>query len=116
MQAAVSRMVASPRMFNLVVSNVPGPAAPLWMAGCRLEAAFPFVPLADGHGVSVGITSIGGRACFGIYADPAIVPDAHVLASGIDEDLEALLAATEHRGRGRRFTRLAAVEEPVAPR
>lgn len=94
----------------------PSPDPPV---GCRLEAAFPVVPLAEGHEVSVGITTVAGRACFGIYADPAVVPDAHVLATGIDEDLATLLAAAKREEDGHRrhrFTRLRVVAEPVAPR
>jgi WS/DGAT/MGAT family acyltransferase len=89
-QAAVSRAVASPRMFNLVVSNIPGPEARLWMRGCRMEAAFPVVPLSEGHGVSIGITSIADRACFGVYVDPAAVPDADVLVDAMAVDLDRL--------------------------
>jgi diacylglycerol O-acyltransferase len=92
-QAVVSRLTASRRVFNLTVSNVPGPSEPLWMHGCRLDAAFPVIPLADDHGVSVGMTTIAGRACFGVYADPVAVPDAAVLAAGIEDDLDELSRA-----------------------
>ena len=71
----ISRMVASPRTFNLVVSNIPGPAQPLYMRGCRLERAYPIVPLAEGHSLSVGMTSIRDRVCFGLYADRHSLPE-----------------------------------------
>ena len=93
LQATIAHAVASPRMFNLVVSNIPGPQARLWMRGCQLEAAFPVVPLADEHGVSIGVTSIADRACFGIYVDPATVPDADVLVDALAVDLDRLLDA-----------------------
>ena len=47
-QRLVSRVMASPRMFNLVVSNIPGPSEPMYMAGCELKEAYPVVPLAAG--------------------------------------------------------------------
>jgi hypothetical protein len=58
--------------------------------GCALEAAYPVVPLADGHAVSVGMTTIGGRACFGVYADREALFDAGLLAGDIDSALSEL--------------------------
>ena len=65
----VARSMASPRMFNLVVSNIPGPREPMYMSGCELKEAYPVVPLADRHALSIGMTTIQDRACFGLYAD-----------------------------------------------
>lgn len=89
-QHLAARLVASPRVFNLVVSNVPGPPLALYMRGCPLEEAYPVVPLADNHRVSIGMTSIAGRACFGIYADAAGLPDADLLAEAIAESVDEL--------------------------
>jgi diacylglycerol O-acyltransferase len=93
LQHAISRAIASPRTFNLVVSNIPGPAQPLYMLGCPLEATYPVVPLSDRHTVSVGMTTVRDRACFGVYADRASVPDADALARDIDDALAELVAA-----------------------
>jgi diacylglycerol O-acyltransferase len=92
-QHAISRVLASPRTFNLVVSNIPGPSEPMYLLGCPLQATYPIVPLADRHAVSVGMTSIGDRACFGVYADRELLPDAGALAGDIDDALTELLAA-----------------------
>jgi len=62
------------------------------MRGCRLEEAYPVVPLADNHGVSIGMTSIAGEACFGVYADARSVPDADALARAIAESIDELAA------------------------
>jgi diacylglycerol O-acyltransferase len=91
-QHLASRMVASPRAFNLVVSNIPGPREPLYMLGCELEEAYPIVPLADRHSVSIGVTTIKDSAFFGIYADRWSLPDAELLARYIDEAIEELIA------------------------
>jgi diacylglycerol O-acyltransferase / wax synthase len=93
-QRAVSRIFSSPRTFNLVVSNIPGPAQPMYMLGCPLEAAYPVVPLADRHALSVGMTSVRDRACFGIYADRETIPDADHFARGVDAAISELLAST----------------------
>jgi diacylglycerol O-acyltransferase len=93
-QHAVSRMAASARAFNLVVSNIPGPRLPLYMLGCELEEAYPVVPLADQHAVSIGVTTIKDGAFFGVYADRKSLPDAELLASDIDASIDELLHQT----------------------
>jgi diacylglycerol O-acyltransferase len=93
-QHAISRALASPRTFNLVVSNIPGPSEPMYLLGCPLQATYPIVPLADRHAVSIGMTTIGERACFGVYADREALPDAGALAADIDDALTELLALT----------------------
>jgi diacylglycerol O-acyltransferase len=94
-QHVVSRMMASPRAFNLVVSNIPGPSEPLYMLGCELAEVYPIVPLADQHAISIGLTTIGDGAFFGIYADPESLPDVELLASFIDESIDELMSAAE---------------------
>jgi diacylglycerol O-acyltransferase / wax synthase len=94
LQHVVSRVMASPRAFNLVVSNIPGPSEPLYMLGCELEEVYPVVPLADRHSISIGLTTIGGGAFFGIYADPESLPDVERLATFIGETVDELLSAT----------------------
>ena len=90
-QSAVSRLVASPVAFNLTVSNIPGPREALYLLGCRLEEAYPVVPIADRHGVSIGMTTIGDRAFFGVYSDQSSAPEADVLAEGIDRAVQELV-------------------------
>lgn len=94
-QRAVTGLVSSPRMFNLVVSNIPGPRVPLYLRGCRLESAWPVVPLAAGHALSIGMTTVGNRACFGLYADRAVLPDVDDLARHLDAAIDELLDACD---------------------
>ena len=89
-QTVVSKLAASPRAFNLVVSNIPGPSEPLYMRGCLLEEAFPVVPLADRHALSIGVTTIRDRACFGLYADREVLPDSDRLAVDMDLEIDEL--------------------------
>jgi WS/DGAT/MGAT family acyltransferase len=93
LQHAVSRIMASTRTFNLVVSNIPGPVERLYMCGCSLDAVYPVVPLADGHTVSVGMTTVRDRACFGVYADREALPDAQGLVDHIDLAIGELLGS-----------------------
>jgi len=91
---AIARMMASQRTFNITVSNIPGPREPLYMLGCELEEVYPVVPTADEHAVSIGLTTIKDQAFFGIYADRQSLPDADLLARGIGESIDELLALT----------------------
>jgi diacylglycerol O-acyltransferase / wax synthase len=91
-QRAMSRAVASPLLFNLVVSNIPGPRETMWMCGLELEESYPIVPLADRHALSIGMTTIKDDACFGLYADRATLPDADRMAWHLDAAIDELYA------------------------
>ena len=90
-QQAAAHLAASPRTYNLVVSNIPGPPETMYMLGCRLEQAFPIVPLADRHALSIGMTTVAGTACFGLYADRETLPDADLLARDVEDSIDELL-------------------------
>jgi diacylglycerol O-acyltransferase / wax synthase len=90
-QHAVSRLLASPRTFNLTVSNIPGPMQPMYMLGCELEEAYPVVPIPAEHALSIGMTTVNGHAFFGLYADRQSLPDADRLAESIDDSIDELL-------------------------
>jgi diacylglycerol O-acyltransferase len=90
-QHAMAHVAASPRAYNLVISNIPGPRESLYMRGCRLERAHPVIPISDGHGLSIGMTTIGDRAGFGIYTDRRTIPDADLVAERTDLAIDELL-------------------------
>ena len=90
-----SRLIASPRAFNLTVSNIPGPPEELYMLGCELAEAYPVVPIADRHALSIGVTTIGDGAYFGLYADPEALPHGDWLAAAIDRSIDELIDACE---------------------
>ncbi len=91
--ATAARLVSRGRWFNLVVSNVPAPQVPLYMAGSRLIASFPAMPLGENCGLSIACTSLGGTMAFGLTADWDAVPDIDVLARGIESSVDALDAS-----------------------
>ena len=92
LQRVMSRAVASPMLFNLVVSNIPGPREPMWMRGLELEESYPIVPLAERHALSIGMTTIKDDACFGLYADRKTLPDADRLAWHLDAAVDELFS------------------------
>jgi WS/DGAT/MGAT family acyltransferase len=83
-----ARVVARQRMFNLVVTNVPGPQFPLYLAGRELKDLFPMVPLAPNQAVGIAIMSYNGTINFGLVGDYDLMSDLDELAA----DLEASLA------------------------
>jgi WS/DGAT/MGAT family acyltransferase len=83
----------SRRLFNLVVTNVPGPQVPLYAAGGEMLEVFPVVPLARGQGLSIGMTSYDGRVYFGLNADRESVGDVDVLADLIEQEVAELVEA-----------------------
>src|SRR4051812_40413303 len=93
-QRSISQLVSGPRAFNLVVSNIPGPQVPLWAMGCLLQQAYPVVPLAAEHALSIGITTVRDTACFGFYADRKALPDAADLPAHVDAAIDELLRAS----------------------
>jgi diacylglycerol O-acyltransferase len=95
LQHVASRLIASPRTFNLTVSNIPGPREPMFMRGCELEAAYPVVPIADEHALSIGMTTIKDRACFGLYVAQESMPDSDRLAEDVNASIDELLEHAE---------------------
>ncbi len=79
------------RLFNVVVTNVPGPQFPLYAAGARMLSMYPVVPLAKGQAVSIGLTSYDGGVYYGLNADRDAMPDVDVLAGLIEESLAELV-------------------------
>jgi diacylglycerol O-acyltransferase len=86
--------VMTRRLFNLVVTNVPGPQFPLYAAGARMLSMYPVVPLAKNQAVSIGLTSYDGGVFYGLNADRDAMPDIDVLASCIEESLAELVGTT----------------------
>ncbi len=83
--------VMSRHIFNLVVTNVPGPQFPLYAAGAQMLEMFPVVPLAKGQAVAIGLTSYDGGVYYGLNGDRDAMPDLDVLAGMVQESLDELL-------------------------
>jgi diacylglycerol O-acyltransferase len=88
-----ARLVARQRVANLVVSNVPGPQVPLYLAGARQVTTYPVMPLGPKMALSVAVTSLSGVMGFGLTADWDSVPDVEDLARNLLESFEELKKA-----------------------
>jgi diacylglycerol O-acyltransferase len=91
--AQASRLNFSTRLFNLIVTNIPGPQVPLYVLGRRLDDLFPLAFLPKGHALAIAIMSYDGRIEYGLLGDYDALPDIEVVAEGIDDALAELLEA-----------------------
>jgi hypothetical protein len=92
--AQAARVNFSTRLFNLVVTNVPGPQIPLYVLGRELEDIFPVGFLPPNHALFVAIMSYNGGVNFGLLADYDAIPDIDVIAEGIEASIAELLDVT----------------------
>jgi diacylglycerol O-acyltransferase len=79
-------------LYNLAVSNVPGPPVPLYLAGARLVGAYPFGPLLDGVGLNITVMSYAGNIDFGFMAAGNLIPDVWTLAELVPQMSAELIA------------------------
>jgi diacylglycerol O-acyltransferase / wax synthase len=93
--AQASRINFSTRLFNLIVTNVPGPQIPLYVLGRELEDAFPVAFLPENHAMAIAIMSYNGGIDFGLLGDYDAMDDIDLFAAGLQESLRELLAAAE---------------------
>jgi hypothetical protein len=89
--ALASRLNFSTKLFNLIVTNVPGPQMPLYVLGRELEELIPVAFLPEDHALAIAIISYNGRVEFGLLGDFDAVPDLEQLADGVAEALAELL-------------------------
>jgi diacylglycerol O-acyltransferase / wax synthase len=88
-----ARLQARQRFFNLTVTNVPGPQAPLYMLGRRLRAFYPQVPLVINTALGIAIMSYDGQLSFGLLGDYDAMPDLDRLAEDLGAAIAELAAA-----------------------
>ena len=83
---------------NLVISNVPGPPFPLYIAGAQLVGMYPFGPLIEGSGLNISVLSNMGNMDIGVIACPDIAPDVEEVSDGIVDAIEVLRQAAVAAG------------------
>ena len=83
----------SPRLFNLIVTNVPGPQIPIYLLGRELQELVPVAFLPDNFALTVAAMSYNGKLDFSLLGDYDAMPDIDLLGEYIGEALEELLVA-----------------------
>src|SRR4051794_3532621 len=103
--AQASRLNFSTRLFNLLVTNVPGPQLPLYLLGRELQDLFPVAFLPRNHALAIAVMSYNGRMDFGLLGDYDAMPDLDAVADALRAALDELLAAARGQERPRRGRR-----------
>jgi WS/DGAT/MGAT family acyltransferase len=93
LHALAARLVVRGHWFNLVISNVPGPQMPMYIAGARMLVNYPVMPLSGNVGLSVAVTSLAGTMGFGFTGDWDATPDIDDLALHVEESIAELSKA-----------------------
>jgi WS/DGAT/MGAT family acyltransferase len=109
----LSSSTAARPVWNLVISNVPGPQIPLYCAGAQLEANYPFSVITDGMGLNITVMSYLGHLDFGIVADREQMRDVGCLIEWLGDELAALMPQTRTRSRPKQAQPTTAVEAPA---
>ncbi|NNE94427.1 MAG: wax ester/triacylglycerol synthase family O-acyltransferase [Acidimicrobiales bacterium] len=119
--ALASRLIASTHLadrltlpFNVVISNVPGPPVPLYLAGAEVLGNYPVSAIVDGVGLNITVTTTNGMLDFGFVSDRDQIPDLWEMADSVTVVLDELKAAFG-LGRSKR-ARLLITEEAISAR
>jgi diacylglycerol O-acyltransferase len=99
LRSPVVAALAAPRVFNLTVSQSPGPRGTLYLLGCEVQEAFSVVPIAEGHALAIGMVRYRQELFFGCYGDPDALPELDLLPDLIGEEMRALGALSGPRVR-----------------
>ncbi len=93
--AQASRINFSTRLFNMIVTNVPGPQFPLYVLGRELLDIFPVAFLPENHALAIAIMSYNGKVDFGLLGDYDSMEDVTFVAEGIEAEIRQLLEAAK---------------------
>jgi diacylglycerol O-acyltransferase / wax synthase len=96
--AQAARLGFSPRLYNVLVTNIPGPQFPVYLLGRQMLELFPLAFLAPTHLLAIGIVSYNARVTLGLLGDYDGVPDLDLLAKEIETALDELVAAVKDNG------------------
>src|SRR5215213_7344519 len=111
--AQASRINFSTRLFNLIVTNVPGPQVPLYVLGRELQDLFPIAFLPRDHALAIAIMSYDGGMDFGLLGDYDAMPDLDELGRDLEVALEELLIAAKKATKARAKPRATSKPAPA---
>jgi WS/DGAT/MGAT family acyltransferase len=111
--AQASRINFSTRLFNLIVTNVPGPQFPLYVLGRELQDLVPVAFLPENHALAIAIMSYNGKLNFGLLADYDALPDLDVIEQAIVDSLDELKRAARAQGTAARAGDAGAAAKPT---
>jgi WS/DGAT/MGAT family acyltransferase len=92
LHSMIARSLYATRLFNVTITNVPGPRDPLYALGAPLREVYPLVPLAAEHSIGIAIFSYMDEVAIGVSADRDSCPDLDVMLEAIESELGRLAA------------------------
>jgi WS/DGAT/MGAT family acyltransferase len=90
LRGPVAKALASPRSFNLTISQSPGPRGTIHVLGCEMQEVYSVVPIPEEHSLAIGMLRYRNELFIGCYADPEALPEVHELPALLDAELQAL--------------------------
>jgi WS/DGAT/MGAT family acyltransferase len=114
--AQASRLNFSTRLFNLIVTNVPGPQFPLYLLGREMEEIVPIAFLPENHALAIAIMSYNGKVDFGLLADYDAMPDLEDFGTMLEDALAELLKVARKRTKTAASSNGDKKSPPPAPR
>jgi diacylglycerol O-acyltransferase / wax synthase len=85
------------RVYNLILSNVPGPKAQLYFLGCKVDAMYPLGPIIGGAGLNITVMSLNGELGVGIIACPDLLRELWDIADEFPAALKELLECADRQ-------------------
>jgi WS/DGAT/MGAT family acyltransferase len=90
LRSPMVKALASPRVFNLTISQSPGPRGDVRVLGCEMDEVYSVVPISEQHSLAIGMVRYRRELFIGCYADPVALPEASDLPALLDAELHAL--------------------------
>jgi WS/DGAT/MGAT family acyltransferase len=90
LRSPVVKALSSPRVFNLTISNSPGPRGDVRVLGCEMDEVYSVVPISQQHSLAIGMVRYRRELFIGCYADPVALPEASDFPELLDAELHAL--------------------------
>ncbi len=99
LRSPVVKALASPSLFNLTISQSPGPRGAVHVLGCELQEVYSVVPITEEHSLAIGMVRYRNELFVGCYADPDALPDVNLLPGLLDAEMQALARRAPRRER-----------------
>jgi WS/DGAT/MGAT family acyltransferase len=98
LRGPVAKALASPRSFNLTISQSPGPRGTIHVLGCEMQEVYSVVPIPEEHSLAIGMLRYRNELFIGCYADPEALPEVQELPGLLDAELQALARRASRPG------------------
>jgi diacylglycerol O-acyltransferase len=90
LRSPLLKALSSPSVFNLTISNSPGPRGAIRVLGCEVQEVYSVVPIAPQHSLAIGMVRYRRELFIGCYADPDALPEVRELPELLDAELQVL--------------------------